>query len=40
MVPRERVQRIDEQIVIPQITDDIVEEFKIVPQEQFLGKDL
>ena len=38
LVPRERVQWIDEQIVevlVPQITEETVGEFTIVPQEQF-----
>ena len=41
LVPQEHTQRIDEQIVkwlIPQITEDSVEELKIVPLDQFPEK--
>ena len=38
LVPQERVQQIDEQIMkvlVPHLLEDSVGEFKIVPQEQF-----
>ena len=42
LVPQERVQRIDEQIMepIPLITDDLVDEFKNCPTRASFGQDL